>query len=84
MVKLPLLCVPQGLLGAPLPLASKVGGASFWGILFSCKELAHPPSSAPAPALTRVSQDDRFRAELRLPTKPAETAPRRLLGVGGI
>lgn len=27
MVKLPLLCVPQGLLGAPLPLGSKAGRA---------------------------------------------------------
>lgn len=43
-----------------------------------------PPLSAPMPILTHVLQEDGFRAELCLPTKPAETAPRHLLDVAGI
>lgn len=55
------------------------------GILFSCKELAPPPLlSAPVPILTHMLQDDGFRTELCLPTKPAETAPHHLLDVAGI
>lgn len=83
MVKLPLLCVSQGLLRVPLPLGSKGGRAELLGHPLLLQR-AGAPSCSCVSSHPCVSQDDGFRGEFCLPTKPAETAPRCLLGVAGI